>query len=450
LKMSWCPEGGTSLEIRLETDASNYYTYSKTFAGEKGSGFVLTGASSATDELSKTISASIHIASLTVYTATDTTVKVKLSKGGTTVYESGYLDTTDKKAYFSFPNYDIDTITLTFTNLSVIGTSYGITVNQLAIVKYYQVYEITGTKKETKYQHKFDGYYSFGPKVILHNTDEGYHLNKSISLGVIPPPSEGQTLTITGSAQVHYNYIGYDGELHDTGDASLPVTFFRNSNSQLIAKIDTILHPSDFWYETDYYVNKILIQVNVKIEEITTYGQYVWKYTQYPWQETYNLFETFQIPFDKFTAVGTPTEQINSIELIATGIQNFDQIYVGNNLPRVYYVEVKTDDWTEANDKFQERKLDDMNSYENAKAFAEGLLAIVKDPIISYEKTVPMGTDINLGDFFNCDGQFLHVYRISMHNGKIHLNIGHRTIQNTINYLKETHKKLGVLEKNIM
>ena len=451
LKASWCPEGGTSLEMRLKTDDSNYYKYTKTFAGKKGAGFVLTGANSATDELSKTISASIHISSLTVYTGADVSAKVTLLKSGTTVYESPYLDTIDQKASFSFPNFDIDTIVLTFTNLAIIGTSYGVRVNQLAIQKYYQVYEITSVKKEVQYQHKFDGYHSFGPKATLHNSGmEECHINKKRSLGMIPPPSAGQTLTIEGSAQIHYHYAGYYGEDHGSGDTSLPATFYRDANNNLVAEIDTILYPSNYWYETVYYVNKILIHANVKIEKTTTYGQYVWKYSVYPWQETYNLFETFQIPFDKFIAVGTPTEQINSIELVATGIQNFDKIHVKNNLPHVYYLELKTDDWTEANDKFQERKLDDMNSYENAKAFTKGLLAILKNPIISYEKDMSMGTDINLGDFFNCDGQFLHVYRVSISAGKMHIQIGHRTIQNTINYLKETHKKLGVLEKNIM
>ena len=156
------------------------------------------------------------------------------------------------------------------------------------------------------------------------------------------------------------------------------------------------------------------------------------------------------IPFSQFIVVGSPTNQINTIRLIATTDNYYDTIYFVKNNPIPQYVEAENTESSAKGIKFQERKLDGWSSKESALAFAKAFVNLFGEPAESYSKQMSIKTDINIGDMVDCDGTILPVYKIvyDLNAGQMTIFVG-RSVINTLEFLKEASKKIEALEKTI-
>ena len=447
LNMKWSPDVATSLEIRLETDAANYRKYTRAYSGQKGAGFVLTG-NLVTDIVTKTITfADKYIHTVQGNMSQACSFKIELKLDGNIVATSDWLTTTGIFGY-AFNNVLCDTILLSFTNLYPVGTSYGVNCLNLSIEEYKKIYQVTDIRQSQNWHERYTGSMglswvknglvytgtattTFGSAPSL-GGDESYsvQVNKCTSYAskATPAPGGGYTwknFTISASLGVGVNSKGII-------EASFGCSFVLDYEGQPFAI------PA-FSYSFDIY----------RILTVYT-GVWVWIYETYVWQSTYNLWDDISIPFSQFTAVGTPTNQINTIRLIATTNNYYDTIYFIKNIPVPKYVEAENVESSARGIKFQERKTDGWSSKESALAFAKAFVNLFGDPAESYSKKMSMKTDINIGDMVDCDGTILPVYKISydLKTGQMTVFVG-RSVTDTLEFLKETSRKIEAIEKTI-
>ena len=443
LNINWNPDVATTLEIRLETDAANYRKYIRTFSGLEGAGFVLTGTLP-TDTVTKTLTPGdkyIHLVQGIMTQACS--VKIDLKLDGTVVATSDWKTTTGLFGYY-FNNVLCDTIVLSFTNLYAVGTTYGVTCSNMTIEEYKESYLQTGVSTSANWHNRYSRTgvnlnwthvglvytgtltFTLGSVPSL-DTDESYsfQVNKCYSYAYRQnPPPGGESYYLYGNL----NAIVKNGILEVTITSSM--TLDNVSQTWAIP---------GFSFDFDFY--RLIT---------TTQGTYVWIYVNYAWLETYNLWDELSIPFSQFTTVGTPTNQVNTIRLIAATDNYYDTIYFIKNNPIPQYVEAENTESSAKGIKFQERKLDGWSSKESALAFAKAFVVLFGDAAESYSKQMSTQTDINIGDMMDCDGTILPVYKIvyDLNAGQMTVFVG-RSVTDTLEWLKETSRKIDAIEKVI-
>lgn len=433
LDLNWCPDTASSLEIRLEEDSSNYRKYTRTFAGSKGAGFVLT-SSNPTDEVYKEVSFSskyIHKISATVTVPCSIRYVLKLS--GNTVADTGYMTIIDTKSVI-FQNNLCDTILVYFTNLYAVGTTYGVQCTKLEIEEYMQKYVTTGISEGA------DWHGGYSSSVVGDRVGETTCFKGEVILGSAPYLASNQRFEIqNATCYIRYMVPNSFDEIKFYGTADITI---ENGSFKATFEVCTSGVPN---------VNlKARIYYQIDIFRMTPYetGEYIWVYDIYKWDETYNLFDNISVSFSQFTSVGSPTDQINTIRLIATGDNYYDNIYVYKSNPVAQYVDVENSESIKKGIRFQERKTDGWSSKESATAFATAFVNIFGNPAKSYSKKIPLKTDINIGDMVNCDGEILPIYKIvyDLSSGHMTIFVG-RSVTDTIEFLKETSRKIEAIQK---
>ena len=444
LNINWSPDVATTLEIRLETDAANYRKYTRTFSGLEGAGFVLTGTLP-TDTIIKTITfANKYIHTIQGSVTQPCSFKVELKLSGAVVATQDWQSSTGLFGAI-FNNVLCDTISISFTNLYPIGTSYGINCSNLLIEEYEQTYQQTGVSQTSNWSNRYTGTIklnwtnvglnwtgtatkTFGNAPPL-AADESYnfivHKCSAYAFKMYPPPYPGESFDLIADLNV---IINANGIIEATFNAS----FAQDNVSQVFAI------PS---FSYDFEVFRLTI--------VPT-GQWVWTYINYQWDTTYNLWDSLSIPFSQFTTIGSPTNQINTIRLMAATDNYYDTICFVKNNPIPQYIEAENTESSAKGIKFQERKLDGWSSKESALAFATAFVDLFGDAAESYSKQMSMKTDINIGDMVDCDGTILPVYKIvyDLNAGQMTVFVG-RSVTDTLEWLKETSRKIDAIEKVI-
>jgi hypothetical protein len=451
LNMNWCPDATTSLEIRLETDAGNYRTYTRTFSGQKGSGFVLT-SSQPTDVVVKTLTfADKYINLITGIVTEQCSYKIVLKLDGVIVYTMDWDSTTGLFGR-ALANTLCDTIEISFTNLYPVGTTYGVDCSNLTIEEYVQVYEVT----------------SITQRVVWHSRETGSaHLNWTYDApsltwsgtaheeyGAVPPivPLSGESYEIKINHCYIYASLGkpkVGGGIQWTNfHLGVGISVGIDERGILVADFSCEYSLADPTWVINLGAANYSFDVNrVFLDAI---GEWVWKYTTYAWAEIYNLWDSLSIPFSLFANIGTPTNQVNTIRLLATGDNWYDTIYFVKNNPVPQWVEAENEESMAKGIKFQPRKTDGWSSKESALAFAKAFVKLFGEPAVNYSKQMSMQTDINIGDMVDCDGTILPVYKIvyDLNAGQMTIFVG-RSVTDTLEWLKETSRKIEAIEKTI-
>jgi len=422
LKLNWSPDTATTLEIRLETDASNYRKYTRSFSGQKNAGFTLTSSLS-TDIVTKTISFGtyqkyIHTieGSLTQFAR----VKIDLKLAGVLVISSDWMTPWQNKFAYIFNNILCDSIVLSFTSLYPVGTSYGVICNYVGIEQYMQAFQSYGSSFINSWVSQFNA-----PTVYIPpGTPPGTVY--TVPLGAIPPAGSGQ---------------------YDINQPYQPNgVVYQIVNGQLVAVITTQAGDEGL---TQFG----RLPVTAAVQSYVPSGEWVWTYANYAWSSTFNLFDEMTIPFSQFTVVGTPTDQINTIRLIATGDNYHDNLYVAQSNPIAQYVETTNPaSILEYGERFQRRTTDGWSAKDSATKFAEAFVDYYGDSAVSYSKQISLLTDIDIGDMVACDdSKILPVYKIAydLDAGQKTIFIG-RSTTDTLEFLKETSRKIEAVEKTIL
>jgi len=452
-RVNWSPDSATSLEIRLETNSSNYYTYTRNFSGQKGAGFILQG-NSMNDEVTKTITFSTkYISKVEGYVTQPCRVKVILKKAGSIVASTDY-QSVSSHFWQNFQNIQCDEIDITFTNLYVVNNSYGINCSQLKIVEYVQEFEATGTREHTTWSQNFSGRSGINgvQSAVQLTKGQDTTITGDATAGAVPPLEAGERYLLRGGGKVWVDkFKNASGTSPDDWHGYMWV-----STDKWVGDGKLQLAFSQYFKNNDYY--KIVIyspiywNVSASKLKTTTTGEYVWIHKNYAWSETYNLFDNIDIPLSSFSKVGSPTNQINTIRLIASGDNFYDTIEVYSSNPAPKYVEVQDENSiNDYGDKFQARKMDGWSSEESARAFANALVNLLKDPIVTYEKTLPINTSVDCGDMVKADGANLPIKRIVYDFEKRvkTIYVG-KAISNMVEFLKAMARRIETLEKNIM
>ena len=420
LKLGWSPDTATTLEIRLETDAANYRKYTRAFSGNQSAGFVLTSALP-TDTVIKTITFSdkyIHGVGGSVTSLCK--IKIDLELDGINAGSSGWMTPYQNQFAYIFSNIACDTIKVSFTNLYPVGASYGVTCNYLSIEEYKQSFESYGSSAVNSWFSQFNPASLYIPP----GTPPGTVY--TIPLGAVPSAGSGQYVI-----NQPYQPAG---------------VVYQVVNGQLIAVITT--QAGDVGL-----IQWGMQPVTAAVQSFVPVGEWVWIYANYAWSSTFNLFDEMTIPFSQFTVVGTPTDQINTIRLIATGDNYHDNLYVAQSNPIAQYVEATNPaSILEYGERFQRRTTDGWSAKDSATKFAEAFVDYYGDSAVSYSKQISLLTDIDIGDMVACDdSKILPVYKIAYN-----LDAGYKTIfvgrstTDTLEFLKETSRKIEAVEKTIL
>lgn len=449
LNMNWCPDVAMTLEIRLETDADNYRKYIRTFSGQKGSGFVLT-SSLPTDVVTKTLSFADKYINIITGTVTKLcSYKIELKLDGVVVSTMDWDSTT---GYFgkAFANVLCDTIEISFTNLYPVGTTYGVNCSNLTIEEYKQIYEIISTMQKVLWHSRYAG--SAGLNFTYDAPSLTWSGTAHEEYGAVSPLIEGEFYEIKVNHCYIYASLGkpkVGGGIEWTNfHLGVGISVGIDERGILVADFSCSYALEDPAWVINLGAASYSFDVNKVINDYV--GEWVWEYFTYDWAEVYNLWDSLSIPFSQFTTVGTPTNQINTIRLITANDNWYDTIYFIKNTPVPQYVEAENIESMAKGIKFQERKLDGWSSKESALAFAKAFVNLFGEPAESYSKQMSMTTDISIGDMVDCDGTILPVYKISydLKAGQMTVFVG-RSVTDTIEWLKETSRKIEAIEKTI-
>jgi len=451
LTLNWSPPTtSTTLTIQLLADASNYLSYTRSFAGSQGAGFVLTSANPS-DEVVKTITfTSKYIHYVQGKTSNFCSVKVVLKLNGNTVSETGWNNTLNNEFIFIFDNIQADTLEVHFKNLYPVGTSYGVNCQNLQITEYAQVASGSQTSYQTTWSNDIA---NFNIPYIGDNAGgkQGtviHFVINNLGLFSVPPLDVNESYETFAQVQIPTKSAdGYGLPYYDTY-IFVPVQI-RIQNGQATAWADYYYTVSRY-YET-YAQGQCYFNAHVAKVKTTVTTEYVWKYIDYVWSASYPMWDSVDVPISQFSKTGAPVN-ITQISLTATGDNFYDNLYVYASRPTSNYITVKDDESIRRyGERLDVRKLDGWTSKESATLFATKYLDIFKDPAYDYRKEVSIETPIELGDAVDCDGNTLYVYRISYDwdSGKKTIFVGMNASE-LLERLKQMAQKIDLLEKNIL
>jgi len=451
--LNWNPDSATSLEVRLETDSSNYYSYSRAFSGGTGSGFIKSGANSKTDEVSKSINfTAVKISYVQAYTTQPCKIKMQLKLSGAVVETVDFrmtnaLSSGTYRISNSFSNTEADELVLTFTNLYVVSGSYGVNCYKLDITKYVEETQQTGTKTLTRWEQKFiDKVFGSATKWYLLK-GESTTITGQVVLGAVPTLIDTRYYKFVGRAYIYCGAEKNEGD--DVVALKIPVSVSLYLGEGNKLTVDFSVDYTNSSYYSVGFNNNINYSITAQILETIGTFETVWVFKPLAWASTYNLWDNIRIPLSAFTKTGNPTNQINTIRLNATSDNYYDKLFVKAANPQSLYVDVEDiesiDKWKK---KYKERKLDGWNSEESATAFAEAFVDLFKNPITQYSKSFKIDVDADLGDIVVCDGTDLQIYRIvyNWESGLATVFAG-RNVRNTVEFLKSVSRRIETLER---
>jgi hypothetical protein len=436
---SFAPEQlGQTLEVRLYSSANDYWKVSRYHAGGTLSGFSVSGGYRE-QEVPYTINfTAARLAVVTIRTTQPCLCKIALLRSGVTVYSTDYRGQTDNgAASFGIPESiytgdPVDGMTITFTQLYQVGTGYGAQVVSCSGQEYYSYMDAQPTGEVVAWTQKQR--FSWGGATLV---------GPDYQTLVCPFFPEGPVAAVPADAKVGATRYW------------LHVTFWKAGRYEMLSSYDTAIppgngeHPSyqKAWIQDSQLYLGVwagVLGLYVPIEqvatietfaEITLYGTkmatknvQMWSFRLWQYGSSYADWDTFTLPLtDKQIGYGTPSSDIIAIgaTLTLAGTFYLDALAVRAKDKRWRSVEVKDVDSANAyGDRFMERKLDAVYSETSAKTLANGLLALLKDPAVTYEATIAGDSDIALGDAVTTNDGMLEVTMVEWRDGTCRIEAG--------------------------
>jgi len=441
--MNWCPVTASSMTVSLQEDGSNKLEFTRTFGGGTGEGFIISAAS-ATDTATKTIAigSSKCIMQVQGNTTKPCSWRLTLKLGATVVYQGDWNTTlgTDNLLQADFATEWVkvnpcDTIQLEFQGLYVVGSGYGVQVSQLLITEYLQKSVAIGQHTRLVTRQTYRG--SMSKTADSTTTQWNFYGD----LGAAPALESGQEYGVYATCPTNLLVWGPGGTLEMT-DKTIPVSV-TVENGRVIARMTQAINT------TGDIGQAATIQVGTVSATLSVY-ETVWdmalRWETQPWSwggTSFNLWDRLDIPISQMTRTGSP-KTIVTIAITCTGDYYLDSLYFLANDPKPQYVDVGT------GSKVYEVHTGEFGSQAAALAYAKGLLEIVSTPKEQYTKRVPLGTDLAVGDVVTADGTNLVIYNAAYDGsaGMVTLAAG-RQVDNTLEALKQTVRRLDALEKVI-
>lgn len=411
LHLNWLPETASSITIKLKQDASNYLTYSREFAGNKGSGFIATGAS-ATSTATYTVTATVRPVMIQAYMTAPCSVAVALVKNGSTVWSQDVLPTVGAENHWQAPvpasiyqAFEIDSIVFTFSNLYPVNAGYGVNCLQLKIDQYTTVATVTGTTRSVTSRHDV----SCRLAIQTHYEGDPEEWGFASIIAKVPEvdaDEQWDLMMVSGHLTCDiYDYTSPTGYRSVTREVALSVSV-QGDDIWVGANIQTDAGHAGADGQIARVTGGGATGVLVTFTTVST-STLSWVVQPYAWSTTYNLWDAIDIPLASFAATGTP-RTITSIELTCTSINELDALQLVASNPEDKVVEAVTG----AGDNLYPDEGTGFNSLEAAQAWAWGMLARVSVARPAYTKTLPMSEDISLGEWVNCDGVPLQIRAI--------------------------------------
>ena len=453
---------GQALEVRLYSDATNYWTKSRTYAGAAGAGFAVLG-SAQTDEITKTITfTAARLAQVTIATTDRCRVRIELKSGATSLWTSGD-NTTDAEGRIILVPEAIykagtaDSMVLTFGDLYAVGSSWGVTCTSVSGREYYSY--LSGTPGADAIDWSDTRTYIFGATAAI-TTATGQPISCPVhSASAVRTVPDG---ALVGSQRYYlhidvYAYASFVvGALKRSFDLSLPPTsndhpsygraFIRDGQLWVdeFGGAITLIPGAD-----EAYVIQLRADIMLYTLKASTVTVTVWDYRDWSYGTTYPLWEDVTLKLSDFTASGSPTNAIIAYGLYAATDYYVDELYVERTTPRWQWVEVQDDDsiaqW--GLKKFTQ-KTGDAHSASSALALASGMLEDLKDPAQEYQVTYPMTLWLALGDSVSVGDEVLSVASLSYGEGLMTASIG-RTTGNLRDTLLSLARRQDALEREL-
>lgn len=412
-KLNWLPETATTLAIKLKQDGSNYLSYTRTFAGGTGSGFIATGASASSTAL-YTVTASIRPVLIQGYMTQPCSVVVTLKKSGATVLTFASQSTvgTENHWQVSVPasTYQADTITdieMVFSNLYPVNSGYGVNCSRLLIDEYKQIATITGSTREITYRANLSCSMPVQTHYVYANYEEWGFAGIIGKVPTLEANEQWDIMSVSGGITCKiYDYTA-DGGLR-TVRKEVPV-FVTILGDDIWVGSNIATDPG--YAGADGQIASVSggsasgVLVKYLIASTSTLS---WVIQPYAWSTTYNLWDAIDIPLTSFAATGT-TRTITSIEFTCTGINNLDALQLVASNPIDKVVEAVSG----AGDSLYPDEATGFNSLEAAQAWARGMLDRVSIARPSYTKVMSIGEDVSLGEWVACDGTPLQIRAIA-------------------------------------
>lgn len=437
IRFNWCPATATSLTITLLQDASNKLTYTKSFAGGTGAGFIASGTSADSIATKDITVSGKYVTRVSGYTTKPCTYRISLLNTSAVVIWQGAWTATgeDNLVQADIPPsiYETllaQTVRLEFTALSVIGVSYGVQMTRCDIQIRLQVSVSTGSHSRVVSSKTYTG--SFHQAADSSPT----YLSLECNFGSVPDLGSGEWYQINaGNAHITYLVWAEGGGVvlrEDSTDFSVGIV-----DGRLVGTWGTAISPT---FQLGQVASAQIgtVSVTVSVLETTWDTVLVWQTSNLGWQSSFNLWESVDIPIAQMTKVGNP-QNITSLTIDAAGDNYLDAIYLVSSDPQTRSVEVGM-----GNKVYEVHE--DLGSMESALAYARGFLPIISKAREQYTMDVGLAEEIAVGTTVDCDGVNMTVYSCAYRQDGKTVSIG-RQLDTTKTLMREQSRRIEALER---
>lgn len=443
--VGWCPVTATTVTFSLQEDSSNKLEFTRTFGGGTGAGFIASGTS-AQDTASKSLAcgSAKRITQVKGNTTQPCTWRLTLKTGATVVWQGSWQSTigTDNLLQADIPQAvyqasTCDTVLLEFQGLYVVNSGYGVQVSQLAVLEYLQQAVTTGQHTRLVSTQSYRGNMS---RTADSTATQWNFLG---DLGAAPQLLADQYYVLTpANCMANIMRWGADGVSLVITDETIPVSV-GVENGRVVARMTQAVCPT-YQYQGIASISFGSVSTTLTVYETIYDMALVWVTVPWAWGATFNLWDNVDIPIAQMVRTGNP-KTVKTIAVTCTGDYYLDSPHLVANDPKAQYVEVGT------GARVYEVRTGEFGSQAAALAYATGLLDIMDTPKEQYTKQVPLGSDLAVGDVVEADGTNVVVFTAAYdgNTGLVTLAAG-RQVDNTLEALKQTVRRVDALEKNIL
>ena len=443
--VGWCPVTATTVTFSLQEDGSNKLEFTRTFGGGTGAGFIASGVS-ASDTASKSLAcgSAKRITQVKGNTTQSCTWRLTLKTGATVVWQGVWQSTigTDNLLQADIPQAvyqasTCDTVLLEFQGLYVVNGGFGVQVSQLSVLEYLQQAVQTGQHTRLVSTQSYRGNMA---KTADSTTTQWNFMG---DLGAAPSLIAGQSRVLTpANCAAHIMRWGADGVSLVITDETIPVSVGVESE-RVVARMTQAISP------TYTYMGIATLSVGSVSTTLTVYETIfdmalVWVTIPWAWGATFNLWDNVDVPISQMVKTGSP-KTIVTIAVTCTGDYYLDSPHFVASSPTAQHVDVGT------GAKVYEVRTGEFGSQTAALAYATGLLQIMSVAKEQYTKRVPLGSGLAVGDIVAANGTNLVIFSTAYdgNTGMVTLAAGSQ-VDNTLEALKQTVRRVDALEKNIL
>lgn len=440
IRFNWLPESASSMTLKLQQDGNNYLTCGVTFQGSKGAGFIAAVAQPS-DVATYTVTIPANrIASIYGQMAKPCSYRGTLKRDDDSVIWQGKWQTTDGYAFeVSVPEsiYKVTMpakVVLEFRGAWLLQAAYGVQCTELHFNEYAATFIPSGSTVNVLRTYHYSG----GATV---DTSVPNQLTLTSILGSVPTTTGNEKLRYAANAVVLIaRWVGA-GSITGTHETMQPSVYIQDGKFVCTMTF----HTSNVWSEGNegqiQNAGHATVTVDCEVYELLESGTTVWGIRPWVWSTAYNLFDSVSVALATMTKVGNPTT-IASIICTMTGVNYLDAMCLYATDAPWQYVEVGS-----GSHVYEVRNAGFVSS-DAALAYAHAVYAVVSQERQEYRKTVPLSTDVELGDMVLCDNVNMPVFQVVYQESSKTISMGMR-IGNLLATLQAHARRIDALERNL-